>query len=109
MVWYSLLREEPKLDGNKLIKCLKRLRSGKAAGPDGLLPEYYKAQLSSESFINTLLDCYKTELERKRKPKGMENFKNKNDREKEKKHSKRPKAHSTNKCFLQNIYVPYER
>ena len=58
---------EPKLDRNKLIKCLKRLRSGKVAGPDGLRPEYYKALLNSEMCTDTLLaDCYNTELEKKR-------------------------------------------
>ena len=100
---------EPKLDRNKLIECLKRLRSGKAAGPDGLQPEYYKTLLNSEIYTNTLLDCYKTELERKRKPKEWKTLKIKMTEKKKKNNSKRLKAHSTNKCFLQNIYVPYER
>ena len=60
--------KEPKIDRTKVIRCLKKLRIGKAAGPDGLRPEYYKTLLDSDVCINTLVDCFNTELEGKAKP-----------------------------------------
>lgn len=61
--------KEPKIDRDKTIKCLKKLKKGKSAGPDGLRPEYYKALLKSDTCINTLVECFANELEGKEKPK----------------------------------------
>ena len=51
--------KEPKIDKNKIKKCLKRLKIGKRAGPHGLKPDYYKAMLKSEVCLEALVNCYK--------------------------------------------------
>ena len=48
--WNIKPMKEPKIDKNKVKKCLKRLKVGKSEGPDGLKPENYKAMLKSEVF-----------------------------------------------------------
>ena len=62
------MMSEPNIDTKKVKKCLKRLKTGKAAGPDGLRPEYYKALLDSKICLDTLVKCYINELERRNKP-----------------------------------------
>ncbi|XP_068227857.1 uncharacterized protein [Palaemon carinicauda] len=55
------------MNKGELEKCLKRLKKGKAAGPGGLKPDYYKA-MRSDICKNTLVNCYKEELASKEKP-----------------------------------------
>lgn len=54
--------KEPVIDEERIKKCLKKLRNKKAAGPDGIKPEIYKAFLNSKICLETLVKCVKNEL-----------------------------------------------
>jgi len=54
---------EPKVTKQKIIRCLKKIKTGKAAGLDGLKPDYYKAMLKNDTCIETLVKCYEKRVE----------------------------------------------
>ena len=60
--------ESPTIDIRKVRQTLKQLRNNKAAGPDGLKPELYKAMEKSELCLLTLTECLRTELKEREKP-----------------------------------------
>ena len=60
--------KEPEINKEKVIKCLKKIKNKKAAGPDGIKPEIYKAFLESDKCLETLVRCLKNEMQEKEKP-----------------------------------------
>ena len=46
----------------------KKIKNKKAAGPDGIKPEIYKAFLESDKCLETLVRCLKNEMQEKEKP-----------------------------------------
>ena len=59
--------KDPQITPERIKACLKRLKSGKAAGPNGLKPELYKALGNSEKCLEALAKSYRNELEQEEK------------------------------------------
>ena len=57
-----------RIDDQKMIEILKRIKKGKATGPDTLKGEFYSALIVSEKCIKTLVKCMKNELNSATKP-----------------------------------------
>ncbi|XP_064102661.1 chromosome partition protein Smc-like [Macrobrachium nipponense] len=81
--------QEPLITKEKVIACLSKLKAKKAAGPDGIKPEFYKALMKSKTCIEVLVRCYNKELEIKEKP---ESWKTSRTKMIEKKRKPRAKA-----------------
>lgn len=55
--------QRPKIEKEELTKVLKKVKNKKAAGPDEIKPELYKAMLNSEICLSKLTECYNRVLE----------------------------------------------
>lgn len=55
--------QENIVDKEKLIKCLKKIKSKKAPGPDGIKPEFIKIFLESEILLESMLRVLKQAIQ----------------------------------------------
>lgn len=52
---------------DEVAEHLRKLKSKKAAGPDGLKSEMYKIKAGSKICVETLTECYRREIKREKK------------------------------------------
>lgn len=60
--------EKPDISVEKVERRVKKLKNKKAAGPDGLKAEIYKAMIGERNMLVKLTECFRNELEEEEKP-----------------------------------------
>ena len=59
---------KPEFSVQKVAQRIKKLKCKKAAGPDGIKAEIYKALADKEEIVVALTECFQNEIEEKEKP-----------------------------------------
>ena len=62
--------KEVRITEAQVKDCLNKLKNKKAAGPDNIKPEMYKALKNSKEGIVALTRCLKEEMKKREKPEG---------------------------------------